>query len=201
MTTLNLQVGANDDDAEENLASGAIALAGTILNLGEADGITPQACGVRFTGVTGLSGRIIDSATLTFRSLSTDSTTFEGDWFAEDAAAPGIFTSTNSDITDRVRTTATTEGDGSDFGNWTSGADETFDGPAGGIASIIQELADSFDPSEIVLIHIHTGAANGQRKAVTHNNNPGTATKLDIDHSATPTGGGPNQRLLKGVGA
>lgn len=197
-TTLNLQVGASSDDADEVVSSGSMDLTDSNSDFGSV-GI-PHHIGFRWTSVSGLSGRTIDSATLTFRASTSDTGDFVADWFAHDAEAPGTFTTTTSDISDRTRTTATCEGDGVDFGNWTGGQDETFTGDGTNtIADIIQELADSYDPSAIVLLHIYT-SGSGERIALTWDIVTDTAAKLDIDHSA---GGVTTRRYsltLTGVG-
>lgn len=153
----------------------------------------PRDVGIRFTGVSGLSGSAIAAATLTFRASATDTGSFVGDWYAHDATAPGEFTSTTSNISDtaqRPRTTATCEGDGSDFGDWTVDSDETFIGDGTNtIADIIQELANSYDPSTIALLHIYT-SGDGERSARSYDGDAGTATKLVITHTA---GGGSTQ--------
>ena len=185
-STLNLQVGLGTDDAQEIKATGAVALTLAEGRFGTS-GFEEIHMGLRFTGVSGLSGQVINSAVFTFRSSRNESGNFIGDWFAHDAEAPGTFTTTNSNISDtaqRPRTTTTCEGDGDDFGTWTSGDDETFSGPAPGIQGIIQELADSHDPSAIVLLHIgDTGS--GQRRAFENfEEDSSLAAKLDIDFGA-----------------
>ncbi len=185
-STLNLQVGASSDDANENESSTVMFL--TIVNAWFSNLSFRAHVGLRFTAVSGLSGATIDTAVLTFRSNATDSGAFVGDWYAEDAAAPGTFTTTNGDISGRTRTTATCEGDGGDFGNWSSGADETFSGPAPSIKGILQELADDYDPSAIVLLHIVDSLSTGERVFRAWDNSSGTAPKLDIDYTAAAVG-------------
>lgn len=186
MTVLNLQVGASEDDGPEQVNDGVMFLTGNSIAFGNLS--VPRHVGIRFTGVSGLSGATVTTGTLTFRADTADTGSFIGDWFAQDAAAPGTFTTANSDISDRTRTTATCEGDGSDFGDWSSG-DYTFTGDGSNtIADIIQELADSYDPSTIVLIHIFT-SGNGERVFKSYDEDSGTAPKLDIDYTAAAAGG------------
>ena len=182
-TTLNLQVGASSDDARELVSDGTMTLVVADTAFGSPFG-GPFHQGLRWTGVSGLSGSTIDSAVLTFRANATDSGDFVANWFAHDVESPGTFTTTASNISDtaqRPRTTATVGGDGSDFGNWTSGNDETFTGDGvNTIADIIQELADSFDPTEIVLIHIYT-SGTGEREADAFDAAGENSARLDID--------------------
>ena len=187
MTTLNLQVDASADDAVES-STGVITLDGIGVFIGGF--LAGYHSGFRFTGVSGLSGSTIDAATLTFRANITDTGDFVGDWYAHDAEAPGTFTTTASNISDtgqRPRTTATCEGDGTDFGNWTDDSDHTFTGDGvNTIKGIIQELADSYDPSAIALLHIFT-SGTGERVASSWDHATDPAPKLDITYTA---GGG-----------
>ena len=185
MTTLNLQVGASTDDASQRSGDRVMDLTNIKLYYGNF-GVSYH-IGIRFTGVSGLSGSTIDTATLTWRASDTDSGSFIGDWYAHDAEAPGTFTSTADNIADvaqRPRTTATCEGDSTDFGNWTSNGDPTFTGDGTNtIADIIQELADSYDPSTIALLHIYA-SGTGERVARSWNHDSALAPKLDIDYTA-----------------
>lgn len=191
MVTLNLQVGASTDDAQE-IVVGGIIVTMTALELVFGRWLNARHIGYRFTGVSGLSGSAISAATLTFRAAISDAGSFVGDWYAHDAVAPGTFTTTTSNISDtaqRPRTTATCEGDGGDFGSWTSGQDETFTGDGiNAIADIIQELANSYDPSTIALLHIYT-SGTGERLAVSYDASSSQAAKLDITY--TSGGGSP----------
>jgi len=177
LTTLNLQVAASTDDADQ---------AGTVVSLGYTyawfgNGLHS---GFRFTGVSGLAGATINSAVLTFRAHTTNSDSFIGDWYAEDGASPSTFTTAANNITGRTRTTATCEGDASDFGNWIAGNDPTFSGDgAHTIAEIIQELAGSYDPTAIVLLWIFT-SGTGYRFYDTWDHTTSPAPKLDIDYTA-----------------
>ena len=184
MTVLNLQVGASNEDANEN-TGGVIDLIGAVMGFGSFSRSSFDG-GIRFSsGVSGLSGATINPGTvLTFRAIATDSGNFIGDWFADDQAAPPVFTTTNFHITDRTPTTATCEGDSVDFGNWTSGQDETFSGDGvNTIADIIQELADSYDPSAIVLFWLYA-SGSGERILRTYEGDNALAAKLDIDFTA-----------------
>ncbi len=180
-STLNLQVGASGDDAIENVATTVVTL--TTASQWFGDFGFDAHIGLFFSGVSGLSGATIDSATLTFRASATDSGAFVGDWYAEDVESPVTFVAVNEDISGRTRTTTTCGGDGSDFGNWTTGSDHTFTGPSPSIKGIIQELADTHDPSAIALVHIF-GSGTGERRMVVWDTEPSLGPKLDIDFTA-----------------
>ncbi len=195
MTVLNLQIATSTDDAWQN-GSAMNLNAGAVYFGNPGAGIHQ---GFRFTGVSGLSGSTIDSATLSLMASFSDTGNFVGDFYGQDSAAPGTFTSAANDITDRPRTTVTCEADGTDFGDWTFDTWETFDGPAPGIKGIIQELADSYDPSSIVLISLYT-SGGGERVADSWDAVGPDAPKLDITYTA----GGPppvtGQVSFSGVG-
>ena len=193
MTVLNLQVGNANDDAYERRSTGATVTSGIYAVSGNYNIETDQ--GLRWTGVSGLSGSSIDAATLNFPyAHASDSGSFVGDWYAQDAEAPAAFTTATNNLTGRPRTTTTCEGDGSDFGNWTagdnggSGWDFIGDG-TNTIADIIQALADSYDPSAIVLIHIWA-TGTGERVARSYDYNSIYGAKLSITYTA---GGGSTQ--------
>lgn len=183
-TTLNLQVGASSDDAEQLVSDGSMILDDADVDFG--NDVVAKHVGLRWTGVSGLSGVTIDSAVLTFLPGVADTGAFVGDWFGQDAESPGTFTTTTSNISDtaqRPRTTATCEGDGTDFTDW-GVPEETFTGDGvNTIADIIQELADSYDPDAIVLLHIYT-SGTGERVAVAYDGLTDRAPKLDIDYTA-----------------
>ncbi|KKN62503.1 hypothetical protein LCGC14_0511190 [marine sediment metagenome] len=150
--------------------------------------------GLRWTGVSGLSGATISTVVLSCYGNGTYSTSFIGDWYGEDGAAPGTFTSSSGNISGRTQTTATCEGDGADFGTWYNNTWNAFEGDGTNtLADIIQELADSYDPSAIVLIHYWV-AGNGVRQGESYEGDSALAPKLDItytagtgDQVATPT--------------
>lgn len=136
--------------------------------------------GFRFdTDVSGLSGVTIDSAIITWRARATDVGSFISTMYAEDSgAAPGTFTTTSNDITDRTRTTASVAAGGAELGEWTSGQDYTLT-----VTSLIQELADSYDPSVIVLLSIWI-SGTGERVATAFDSDQALAAKLVIDFTA-----------------
>ena len=193
--TLNLQVGVSSDDARQ--AGSTMLLTGVSLPHGDVSGGEYNP-GYRFTGVSGLSGMTINSATLTFKAATTNSGNMIGDWYAHDAEAPGTFTTASNNITSRPRTTATSEGDGVDFGNWTVNNNYTFTGDGvNTIADIIQELADSYDPSTIALLWIVSASpTNAERRVTSYDTSSSNAAKLDIDYTPlTPSVVAPIRRV------
>lgn len=179
MATLNLQVGEIADDANEK-GNGAIGLNYPVVfgSYGPYD----TASGMRFPSVSGLSLATINSATLTLMPWYSDTGTFSGNFYAEDAASPLVFTVIRNDITNRTQTSASCAAGDAEFGPWTKDVEETF-GPGAGLEALVQELADSHDPDAIVLIHIYV-SGTGERVATAYDQDPATAPKLDIDYTA-----------------
>ena len=145
----------------------------------------------RFTGVSGLSGATINSANLTLYcdpgdeyGLATVATKIA----ADDAAAPANPTSA-ADYDGRTLTTAKVD---FDIQSNVATGDQVID-----VTSIIQELADSYDPSVILLLHYLDATPSGGNYwvEVTHYDLSTTlCARLDIDY--TPAGGGSNFPVL-----
>ncbi len=142
MTTLNLQVSVGTDN-------GYIDSSGTFSNtycqIGVYSGGPLNQMFFRFTGVSGLSGATISAATLKYAvTRFSNGTTSNGVVYAVSAASPGTITSA-SDYNTRPRTTANVA--------WNpTGADpKTKD-----ISSVIQELANNYNPTTIVILHTDT---------------------------------------------
>jgi hypothetical protein len=189
-----LQIAASADDAQEQVSNGAVVLAGQYVTFAVAT--NAYDVGLRFAGVSGLAGVTIDAATLKIYPYSSRTDSFIGDWYAEDAEAPDTFTTDVHNITGRTRTTATCEGDGSDFGTWSGGIWVNFTGDGvNTIADIIQELATSYDPTAIVLVWIYTSGSGSRQARTWDYSNHTFAPKLDIDYTAA-TGYAHSQAII-----
>lgn len=188
MTTLNLQVSANGDDGWDSASFGFRPndsdqlvgnLGGNSLNIWD-----------RFTGVSGLSGATINSADYQVYGVFNQGGTATTNIYAEDAAAPAAPTG-SSDYNGKTTTTA--------FVAWDAAiTDNTFNS-APDISSVIQELADSYDPSVIQILHKNDGSSvsNWQRHQQ-HDTNNSQAAKLDIDYTAGGGGGSSVRKLVNG---
>lgn len=148
----------------------------------------------RFTGVSGLSGATIDSAYYKiYRWSDSYQTNVLTKVYAEDAEAPSAPTS-NSDHLGRTRTTAGVDWDGT----LASGLNTSPD-----VKSVIQELADGYDPSAILILHDDDGSSDiNLFHSVAADYGTGWGAKLDITYTA---GGGPSgpaagSLALMGVG-
>lgn len=188
MTVLNLQCSESADDAHERVDGGSMSINHIRGRFGQF--FFTYHMGLRFPGVSGLSGSAISAATLTFRADRSDTGFFVGDWYAHSKEDPEIFTAVNfniSDIAQRPRTIATGEGDSGDFGDWTGGQDHIF--PTGGesiIKDIVQELANDHNPSAIALLWIYS-SGTGKRVFEAYDTSAALAAKLAVTYTA----GGP----------
>jgi hypothetical protein len=188
VTTITSRVDQSTDDAIQTTGSAMYLTTGSLV---VARPSYTFHCGLRFTSnISGLSGATINAGTyLTFRADYTDSGPFDGNWYAHDAAAPGTFTTTGSNISDtaqRPRTSASAVAGGVDFGPWSSGSDEYFppSKTGSGLQGILQELATDYDPSAIVLLWIWTPGSSGERIFRSYDGSTSLAPLLTIDYTA-----------------
>lgn len=179
MTTLNLQVSTTLDDGESNNL-------GTFITNG-----TTHVCGSttsnwdvyhRYTGVSGLSGATISTAKLDVWGVSAQgsSGTSETDVFANDLEVPVVPTS-RATHSAKARTTASVAWDG-DLTNAASNLSPE-------IKTVIQELADSFDPAAIMILHdVSPSGGNKWKRYAAEDHGSDPAPKLDITFTAAATG-------------
>ena len=133
----------------------------------------------RFTGISGLAGATINSATLTInRYINTTGTSLIID--AEKAAAPAAFNGTSNEVSSRTFTTATktpAAGDSSGF-------------LAYDVASLIQEIVDAgHDPSAIML-RVRGNPGSSSNYCYFYEQGP-TYPRLQIDYTPAPAGSKP----------
>jgi hypothetical protein len=185
--TIDDQVEASTDDADEDNGDGYVDRAYPTIRFGKLG--ASRDVGMRFVNISGLSGATIDEVNtyLTFRANANDSNSFSGTFYADDRAAPTTFAITAYDISNRTPTTTTADGGNADFGNWTSGNDYNV-GHSGTnkLGAVIQELADSYDPSSIVIIHDYVSGA-GERVALSYNGSTTLCPKLHIEYTSGGT--------------
>ena len=200
MTVLALQVSDGDDDGINyyhpiNMDdSWAHDVAGHSVgnNFAYAPNSTREEVACRFTGVSGLSGATINSATYSvygFYGGGAGSPLTKIS--AEDAAAPAQISPDGAaggdEFVSRPLTTAGVDWDGTLTDNaWNDSPD---------IASVIQELADSYDPSVIQIFHKDDGSSSGHAQAYdTYENDSAAAPKLTIDYTPAASSLGSNNR-------
>lgn len=190
MTTLNLQVSAGGDDGIYGISPASYF--GTADTNAISGDIAGNAWGswFRFTGVSGLAGRTVSSATLELWGHAADTGTPLTRVLAERANAPAN-PANQADAEGRTKTTAKVDWDspGLTTGGYTSKD----------ITSVIQELADNHDPSVIILYWEDDGSASGgYAQARSWDNSAGAySAKLTIVHVAASV---PFRRSLLGVG-
>jgi hypothetical protein len=182
VTVLNLQVAASGDDAWQRTTT--LATTDTRMYSGHLSGSIE--CFAHFEDVSGLSGATINSAV---PSCMADGSSLAGTPLtkirAEDAEAPASPT-TAADFDGRTLTTA-----GVDYDPTSVNANVFNDLPD--ITAVIQELADSHDPSTINLFLKDDGTDTGASNYIkfrTYDQADTDAAKLDIDYTAGAGGGG-----------
>ncbi|KKN23176.1 hypothetical protein LCGC14_0907630 [marine sediment metagenome] len=180
-TTIDDQVGAGADDGYSTSAP-AFVDTNTFTILGQSannifDGWA------RFTNISGLSGATIDVSYISLygAQFSAGGTTQETKIFAEDAEAPSAPTD-QSNHAAKTRTSAGVEWDG------IVGADDVFTN-SDSINTVIQELADSYDPSAIQILHDDDGSPNNVwQRYRTYEEDTAEAPKLHIEFTAAAAG-------------
>ncbi|MBN1670144.1 MAG: fibronectin type III domain-containing protein [Kiritimatiellae bacterium] len=138
---VDVRVAASSDDAEENLATGAVSLNSSDLELiHESYGTgQDQAVGIRFANVAVPPGATVTKAYLQFKADETGSAATSLTIRGQDADNAGTFTSAAGNITSRSATTASVA--------WSPAAWNTV-GEAGAaqrtpdIAAVVQEIVD-----------------------------------------------------------
>lgn len=189
--TLDLQVGAAADDGRSwsGYDTG-------FQTAGHTTGV--QAVGIpepertfrawsRFTGVSGLSGSTIDVAYISLYegtgSLGSPLTKI----YADDQTAPTAPT-TQADHAGRTKTTAGVDHDGNPTDNQFNNSPS--------IITVIQELADSYDPTVIQILHEDDGSDIGTDvdsyiNSRSYDNDTTQAPKLHIEYTEAAGGGQP----------
>ncbi len=183
--TVDYQVGASSDDAWES-TGGTMNLTATDHNTDAAN----EWSGFRWTGVTIDNGSVIDVAwvDLAIKNLNQDEPNVTIDF--EDASAPGTFTTTSSDISNRTGTTATLTWDDSDYGitgTWQFTSDIKTPPE---LKTIIQELEDSYDynaGSSMVCRMKGIGPTTRDLQYRTYDGDTSKAAKLHIEFTAGGT--------------
>jgi hypothetical protein len=180
-TTVEVRVSANNDDAEENSATGKMNRGSTDLELVD-QGSLFQQVGMRFNGLSIPQGATITNAYIQFQADETHSgattLTIEGE--ATDDAQ--TFTNTNGNISSRNLTGATV--------NWAP-APWTTVGEAGSnqqtpdLTSVVQEIVDqsgwSSGNSLVIIIN-----GSGRRAAEAHEGDASGTPLLHVEYQFSP---------------
>lgn len=173
MVTLNLQVGASSDDAKQAADTTMSLTIVFIRILGPA-----QWGGIRFTNVTIPQGATINTATITVDVEDTVNDDPNENIYGNDVDNAGTFTSTNSDISGRARTTAVVEWTATGVGAGTEVSPD--------ISTVIQEIVNRagwVSGNAIALIFDHLGTTNFA--FTSYDGSTTLAAKLDITYTVS----------------
>jgi hypothetical protein len=196
-TTLNMQVGAGDDDAHENANNLNFSRTGTQLFIhANTNGNGRWNAGGRFQNVTVPAGATIDSAVVQLNVVDTTSDNTNANIFCNDVDSASDF-NTEADVTNRTLTTASVNWSALDVGSGFVSAPDC--------STAVQEVIDRAGwASGNNLCVLIRGVSASARNCISHSYNASAADawKLDIDYTA-PAGGTTRRRdlLLLGVGA
>lgn len=180
MTVLNLQVSASADDGYiPNL--GELNTNQPTINVGNTHVFTSRTAHgfMRFTGASEISGSDINSAELSvylYGIAGSPLTKIRAE-LADNPAAP----TTVSDLNGRTKTSSGVDWDPTSGSGWLTLPD---------ISSVIQEVADNFSTSSVVIYHLDDGSATGASNLVaydTYDSDPDFAPKLTIDYTPSNT--------------
>ena len=183
--TLDLQVSANLDDADERESDGLMDTAGPVVDcFANAVASSRQWSGFRFVDSSIVQNDTID---VCFAELfQTTASRDDADLFFhfEDAASPIAFTSTTNDIQNRTRTAASVAWDEDNLG---SGAFSQ----TPSLVTPLQEVVDDFAPTAFVLIGRPNTIEQKRLRSRSHDNTPAEAAKLHIEFTAGVAIGAP----------
>ncbi|KKK69935.1 hypothetical protein LCGC14_2929060, partial [marine sediment metagenome] len=176
--TIDEQVGAGADDGW-SASDSTYSNSGLVALVGLATVVYDS--WARFTGISGLSGATIDvSFGSFFEKTSSGGANILTKLLADDQAAPSAPTD-QTDHSGRTRTAAGVDWDGD------PGADGFHDTPS--LNTVIQELADSYDPSVIQILHDDDGSIEtGFNRWETFDDVTSEAPKLHIEYTAAAGG-------------
>ena len=186
MSVLNLVESTGTDDGSFSENTSTYDNSSVAATLGYYSG--PRGIWALFGSVSGLSGATISSAILTYQRQAISGTLTACTVYAEDVTSSTYPTSA-ADAQGRTRTTA-----GVSFNP--AANPDTAD-----IASVIQELADSYDPSTILILHDSSEVSPTKYYNVyTYDSSSSVAPTLDITYTASGGGGGTTVIKLAGEG-
>lgn len=175
MPTVNLQVAASADDADQTGTTCAIV--GPYVRMYTSAGTWKV--GWRFVPVTAIPRYSTGiTATLSIKCTSTTYDTILGDVKGEEGGSPAAFTTDANDIGARTLTTAAVALDTTDGGtDWL-----TFD-----VSSIVTELVADYELSAIVLVAASDSGSSVGR-IVAYDGDTANCAKLDITYTEPVTG-------------
>jgi hypothetical protein len=181
-TTITSQVSQDNDDAEEQVSNGNIDLGSSDLEL-TSDGGTNQLVGIRFQNINIPQGTTIISASIQFTTDETDSGNTSVTIRGEDTNNANIFSSTNSNISNRTLTTASVAWN--NIPAWNTVGQSGVNQRTPDLTSIVQEIVNRGGwASGNSMAFIINGS--GERTAESYNGSSAQAPVLTIVANFTP---------------
>ncbi len=181
-TTITTQVSQGNDDAEERVSNGNMSLTSSDLEL-ISDGGTNQLVGIRFQNINIPQGTTILSASIQFTTDETDSGGTSVTIRGHDTDNAGVFTTSNSDISNRTLTTASIAWNS--IPAWNSVGQSGANQQTPDLTSIVQEIVNRGGwTSGNSLAFVINGS--GERTAESYNGSAGQAPVLTIMADFTP---------------
>ena len=185
--TIDKQVGSSEDDVWNSYSN--YSRTATREYVGH-DGTGIQETADRFTGISGLSGVTIDVAYFTMRTHISAGDGADMLVQAEDAAAPGLIFDAPQFVA-RILTSESVA--------WSNIPSNTNQAQSPSIVSVIQELADSYDPSVIqIFLKDNSSPSGHETRRYFYDYASGDAANLHIEYTAVAAGQ-PTQIRTQGI--
>ncbi len=185
-TAVTAQVSNSYDDAEENVSTGGVSRTSGDLELMVADGTTQQVVGIRFAAVNVPAGATITSAWIDFEideqnTASADPVTVRISAQATDSAAS--FSSSDSDISSRTKTTANT--------TWAISANPAVNSSltTPTLSALVQEVVNraGWSDNNAMAFVLELVEGTGVRWVESYNGEPNAAPTLHITYTNLST--------------
>ena len=173
-TIITRRINAFNNDSEEHESDGSILINGQHLDLGY-QGSNEQLVGMRFGNITIPKSAVITNAYIEFTARFSESKTTNVTFFGEDVDNSVVFTTGNSDISNRPLTNSSVNW--SNVGSWSAG--NVYNSP--NLSNVIQEIVNRpgwISGNALTIIVDGTG----QRSAVSYDNNASTAPRLVLTY-------------------
>ncbi|MCP4363009.1 MAG: hypothetical protein GY796_33810 [Chloroflexi bacterium] len=183
-TTIDVRVGQNRDDAEEDVNDGDMHRGSSDLEMVNDDG-TDQKIGIRFLNVTIPSNATILNAYLEFKAKDDTSGSTSLTIWGEKSTNSARFSNSDNDITDRTSTSDSVSW--SNIPDWSNNT--VHQSPS--LVPVVQEIIDQtgWDSGNDSMTFIITGS--GRRRAYSYNGSNNDAPRLVIEYTTavvdTPT--------------
>ncbi len=174
------QAASSSDDAEQRVSNGNVTLDSSDLELGF-DGSNKQVVGTKFNNLSIPQGATIRSAYIQFTAKDASSGTVNLTISGESTDTASSFSTTNSSLSTRAKTTATV--------NWSPGSwsgETLYNSPD--LTSVVQEIVNraGWSRGNEMAFYITTSSASGTRRAYSEDGSASKAPKLVIKFDSPP---------------